>query len=130
MINGEAARPMTRILISLMAILYVASLLFIKPVSEGGKLTRKLSIANAVGWLIIMPLPTTGHLPAYLIPMVLFWLINLVLLPAAAIALWMSYREHAERISYLAVTFAYVGMNFLILIIIPIVWAALEITRS
>jgi hypothetical protein len=121
---------MTRILIFLMAVLYLASLLLIKPVSEGGKLTRKLSIANAVGWIIIMPLPTTGHLPAYLIPLVLFWLINLVLLPSAAIALWMSYKEREERISYLAVTSAYIGMNFLILIIFPIVWAALEITRS
>jgi hypothetical protein len=120
---------MYRILIFLMAVLYLLSLLLVKPVSEGGRLTRKLSIANAVGWIVIMPLPTTGHLPAYLIPMFLFWLTNLVLLPSAAIALWMSYREREERTSYLAVTSSYLALNSLILIIYPIFWAVAEIRK-
>ena len=55
---------------------------------------------------LILPLPTTGHPPAFLIPFFLFWLSNLVLLPAAAIALRMSYREHEER--------ALPGDNFLL----------------
>lgn len=113
-----------------MAVLYVLSLLLVKPASEGGRLTRKLCIANAVGWIIIMPLPTTGHLPAYLIPLVLFWLSNLVLLPSAAIALRMSYREREEKISYLALASSYVALNFLILIIYPIFWAVAEITKE
>lgn len=120
---------MVRILIFLMGVLYLLSLPWVKPTSEGGKLTRKLCIANAVGWIIIMPLPTTGHPPAVLIPLFLFWLGNLVALPSAAIALWMSYKEGEESTSYLAITSSYVAINFLILIIIPIVWAAREITR-
>ena len=112
-----------------MAALYILSLFLVKPASEGGKLTRKLCIVNALGWIVIMPLPTTGHLPAYLIPMFLFWLVNLVLLPSAAIALWTSYKEGEERTSYLAITSSYVAMNFLILIIYPIIFAYGEITR-
>ena len=118
---------MERILIFLMAALYLLSLFWVKPASEGGRLTRKLCIGNAVGWIIIMPLPTTGHPPAILIPLFLFWLGNLVALPSAAIALRMSYREGEERISYLALTSSYVALNFLILIIYPIFWALAEI---
>lgn len=112
-----------------MALLYLLSLLLVKPASDGGRLTRKLCIGNAVGWILILPLPTTGHPPAFLIPFFLFWLSNLVLLPAAAIALRMSYREHEERASYLVITSFYVAMNFLILIIYPIIFAYGEITR-
>ena len=121
---------MSKVLIFLMALLYVISLRFVKPASEGGKLTRKLCIGNAVGWMLILPLPTTGHPPAFLIPFFLFWLSNLVLLPAAAIALRMSYREREEKISYLALASSYVALNFLILIIYPIFWAVAEITKE
>jgi len=101
----------------------------IKPVTGGGKLSRKLCIANAVGWLIILPLSTTGHPPPFLFPTVVFWLINLVLLPATAIALWVSHKEREERNVYLAAASTYVAMNAVVLFVVPLVWIVREATR-
>jgi hypothetical protein len=95
----------------------------IKPVSAGGSLARKLSIANAVGWLIILPLSTTGHPPPFLFPTILFWLINLILLPATAIALWVSHKEREERADFVAVASAYVAVNAVVLFVVPLIWA-------
>jgi hypothetical protein len=106
-----------------------ASLSLAKPVSGGGTLSRKLCIANAIGWLIILPLSSTGHPPPFLIPTVLFWLINLVLLPAAAIALWVSHKQSEERIPYLVIASTYVAMNFVILFVVPFVWVLREAIR-
>lgn len=119
-----------RILICLVVIVFVSvSLILAKPVSGGGRLARRLCIANAVGWLIILPLSTSGHPPQFLIPTVLFWLINLVLLPAAAIALWLSHKQREEGIPYLAVAFTYIVMNFLVLFAVPIVWILRDASR-
>lgn len=114
-------------------IAFVAVLIFvfvclrlIKPVSGGGRLSRKLCIANAVGWLIILPLSTTGHPPPFLFPMALFWLINLVLLPATAIALWVSHKEREERALYLATASMYVALNAVVLFVVPFVWVVRE----
>ena len=117
----------TRILIAVVVIMFVSvSLILTKPVSGGGRLARKLCIANAVGWLFILPLSSTGHPPPFLFPTVLFWLINLVLLPAAAFALWASYKEREEAIPYLAVTSSYIVMNLVILFAVPFVWVLRE----
>ena len=119
-----------RILIGLVVITFVfLFLLLTKPVRGGGRLARKLCIANAVGWLFILPLSSTGHPPPFLIPMALFWLINLVLLPAAAFALWASYKERGEGIPYLAVASSYIVMNLVILFVIPFVWVVREANR-
>jgi hypothetical protein len=99
-----------------------------KPVSGGGKLSLKLCIANAIGWLIILPLSTSGHPPPFLIPLVLFWLINLVLLPAAGVALWAGHKEE-EKVSYVAVASTYVAMNLVVLFVIPFVWFLREASR-
>lgn len=99
-----------------------------KAPSDGGRLSRKLCIINAVGWLFILPLSNTGHPPPWLIPMVLFWLLNLVLLPAAAFALWASYREREERIPYLAIASTYIMVNLAVLFVIPIVWLVREVS--
>jgi hypothetical protein len=116
-----------RILISVLVVMFVAvSISLAKPVSSGGTLSRKLCLANAVGWLIILPLSSTGHPPPFLIPTILFWLINLVLLPAAAIALWVSHREREERMVYLSVASSYVAMNFIVLFVVPFVWLLRE----
>ncbi len=105
------------------------SLVLTKPVSGGGRLARKLCVANGVGWLIILPLSTTGHPPPFLTPTVLFWLINLGLRPAAAIALWVSHKNREERISYLAVASSYIAMNLVILFVGPFVWVLREASR-
>jgi hypothetical protein len=121
---------MAKILIFLMATVFVyLSLRLAKPVSWGGTLSRKLCIANAAGWLIILPLSTVGHPPPFLIPTLLFWLINLVLLPTAAIALWMGHKEREEKIPYLIVASTYVAMNILILIGAPLVWVLRDARR-
>jgi hypothetical protein len=82
-----------------------------KPVSGGGRLSLKFCIANAVGWLIILQLSGTGHPPPFLFPTLLFWLLNLVLLPATAVSLWVSYKQREERTFYLAAASTYVAMN-------------------
>jgi hypothetical protein len=106
-----------------------ASLILAKPVSDGGRLARKLCIANAAGWLFILPLSNTGDPPPFLIPLTFFWLINLVLLPAAAFALWASYRQREERIPYLAVASSYIVVNLAILFVIPVVWFVREVSH-
>jgi drug/metabolite transporter (DMT)-like permease len=108
-------------------IVFLLSFILAKPVSDGGRLARKLCIANAVGWLFILPLSSTGHPPPWLIPMVLFWLLNLGLVPAAVFALWASYKEREERIPYLAVASSYIMVNLAVLFVIPIVWLMREV---
>jgi len=120
----------TRILVGLVVIIFVFLFLILtKPVSGGGRLSRKLCVANAVGWLFILPLSSTGHPPPFLLPTALFWLINIVLLPAAAFALWTSYKEREERIPYLAVASSYIVVNLAILFVIPLVWLVREVGR-
>ena len=120
----------TRILIGHVVIIFIFLFLILtKPVSGGGRLARKLCIANAVGWLFILPLSSTGHPPPFLIPTALFWLINLVLLPSAAFALWASYKEREERVPYLAVASSYIVGNLAILFVVPLVWLVREVTR-
>jgi hypothetical protein len=124
------SESITRIFIGVVVIMFVSvSLMLTKPVSDGGRLARKLCIANAAGWLFILPLSSRGHPPPFLIPTVLFWLINLVLLPAAAFALWASYKEHAEEIPYLAVASSYIVLNLVILFVVPFVWVLREASR-
>ena len=111
---------LTRILIGVVVITFVSvTVVLTKPVSGGGRLARKLCIVNAMGWLFILPLSTTGHPPAFLIPTILFWLINLVLLPAAASALWASYKEREESAPFLAMASSYIAMNIVFLFVIP-----------
>ena len=117
------AELIVRVIAFLALLIFVfVSLRLIKPMTGGGRLARKLCIANAVGWLIILPLSTTGHPPTFLFPTILFWLINLVLLPATAIALWVSHKEREERALYLATASTYVAVNAVILFVVPLVW--------
>jgi hypothetical protein len=119
-----------KIVIFLVAAVFVyISLRMAKPVSWGGTLSRKLFIANAAGWLIILPLSTVGHPPPFLIPTLLFWLLNLVLLPSAAIALWMSHKERKERILYVVVASTYLAINVLVLFVVPLVWVLRDARR-
>ena len=116
------SESLARILIGVIAVTFVCvSIALIKPISDGGRLARKLCIANAVGWFFILPLSTNGHPPAFLIPTILFWLINLVLMPAAAFALWTSYKDHEESVPFLAVASSYIVMNIVLLFVIPFV---------
>ena len=105
------------------AIFLTICLLWKRPISDGGKLSLKLCAVNAAGWLLIMLLPfsESGHPPPWLFPTLLFWLINLPLIPSAAVALWVCYKGREERASYLAVAAAYVVMNAAVLFILPLV---------
>lgn len=102
----------------------IVCMLWKRPLSGGGKLSLKLCAVNAAGWLLLMLLPfsESGHPPAWLFPTLLFWLVNLPLIPTAAVALWVCYKGREERPSYLAIASAYVGINVVVLFILPLVW--------
>ena len=124
------AEFVARIIGFLVVLIFVfVCLRLIRPVSAGGRLSLKLCIANAVGWLIILPLSTTGHPPPFLFPTAVFWLINLALLPATAIALRVSHKEREERTLYLATASTYVAVNAVVLFVVPLVWFVREATR-
>ena len=113
---------MLNIAIALTIGIYVVCLVLLKPGSGGGQLALKLIVINALGWLVILVLPDGGHPPLWLLVLLLFFPLNLVLLPAASAALWKSYKEREEKNSYLMMSGAYVFANFLVLVVIPITW--------
>ena len=121
---------LAKILIFLIILLFGFFFTTARPVSGGGKLSFKLCIANAIGWLIVLPLSAKGHPPPLLIPAVLIWLINLVLLPAAAFALWSSYKERDESHRYLAIASTYVALNVMVLFAVPLIWLVSELYTS
>ncbi len=102
----------------------VSCIFWTKPVSDSGKLSLKLSAVNASGWLLILLLQlwAGGHPPIWLFPAILFWLINLPLLPATAVSLWMCGKSREERGPYLAIAAAYILGNVGVLFILPLVW--------
>ena len=104
----------------------IVCLLWKKPVSDCGKLSFKLCLVNALGWFIIVPLSGSGHPPPFLFPALLFWLVNLPLLPATVIALWVCRKDREEKAAYLAVAWAYVVMNIVILFVLPLAWLICE----
>ena len=115
--------------IALIAILFlVICLTLAKPASDGGRLSLKLSFINAVGWLLILPLSNDGHPPTLLIGFTLFWLINLVLLPSALFALAQGYRAREERKSYLVVAGSYLGLNLVVLFLLPAILLVSNVT--
>ena len=63
--------------------------------------------------------------------MLLFWLLNLILLPAIAVVLWMCRKDQQERErkSYLAIAWTYLALNVLLLDVFPIVGIILEETH-
>ena len=103
-----------------------AALLWKRPVTGAGKLSLKLCLANALGWLLILPLSGRGHPPPSLFPSLVFWLANLVLLPSTSVALWVCRREGGERAAYLAPALGYVAANALVLFVLPVVMLARE----
>jgi hypothetical protein len=117
------------IIFSVVALFIIISLLWTKPVSGYGKSSFKLCLVNAFGWLLLLPLSDTGHPPPSLYPTLLFWLINLALLPAIALALWRSHKDREEKGAYLAIASVYLVMNIVILFIWPLVWIVLEASR-
>jgi hypothetical protein len=83
-----------------------------------------LCVVNASGWLLILPLSDGGHPPAFLFPLLLFWLVNLPLLPATTVALWTCQKSREEKPLFLAVTSIYVVINMAVLFILPLIWLA------
>lgn len=94
-----------------------------RPATKLGKLSLSLCAVNAVGWLIvIMLLPEPGGHPSPgVFAIVPFWLLNLALLPAAAILLWACRRGGRERGWYVAAASAYVTLNVIVLYGLPLI---------
>jgi hypothetical protein len=114
----------------LVILLFVVAMFTVaKPKSGSGTLARKLCIANAIGWLILLPLSSSGSPPQFLIPGLLFWLINTVLMPASVVALVVSLKERTERTGYLLVTSTYVAINIVVLFIVPLAWVVIGSER-
>jgi CDP-diglyceride synthetase len=114
-----------KLLIALVVLGFAAACLFItRPASAAGKFSLKLALINGAGWLLLLPLPNDGHPPLWLVALAVFWLINLVLLPAATIALWMSFKEREEKTRYVAAAGSYLGLNFVVLFLVPLIWLA------
>ena len=116
------------IAVGIIAVLWAAVLfLWAKPATGHGKLARALLAANACGWLLLLPFAgASGHPPPVVIWALLFWPLNLLLLPVAATILWLCRRDGAERKSYLAAAAAYVAANVLALYVIPVIWSYLH----
>jgi hypothetical protein len=112
----------------LIVLLWVAALfLWAKPFSGYGRLSRALLAANAGGWLLLLSVAgVSGHPPPVLFWALLFWLLNLLLLPVTSTILWLCRKDAGERKSYLAVAFAYVVANVLALYVVPVSWAYLH----
>ena len=124
------AEAWAKVLIGLTVCVFLAlSYLWKYPLTDFGKMSWRLCVVNAVGWLIILPFSERGHPPSWLFPTLLFWLLNLILLPAIAVVLWMCRKDQQERKSYLAIAPTYLAPNVLLLYIYPIVGIILEQTH-
>ena len=112
-----------KLLIGAVVVSFLAvSYLWKKPVTHFGRIALRLSIVNVIGWVILLFLPDGGHPPLWLFPLHGFWLLNLILLPAITVVLWMCRREREERKSFLAISLAYLLLNVIVLFIVPLVW--------
>ena len=114
----------------IIVVLWVAALfLWAKPPTGYGKTLRVLLATNGGGWLLVLSVAVAGgggHPPPFLYLALPIWLLNLLLLPAAATILWLCRKEAGERKSYLAVAAAYVVANVIVLYVIPIAWVYLH----
>lgn len=114
---------MLTIFIALLVLLYAVGLILLKPSSRGGRLALLLNLINAFGWIVIvLLLPGEGHPPLWLYVMFLFFPLSLVLMPAAAVALWKSSKEGEESKSYVVASGLYVLANFIVLVVIPVTY--------
>jgi hypothetical protein len=111
-----------KILMGSAVIIFLAlGYLWKKPITDFGKISLKMCVVNAVGWFIILPLSDGGHPPQILFPALLFWLLNFLLLPAAATVLWLSRKDGQEKRAYLVAASIYVAMNVVMLYVVPLV---------
>jgi len=115
---------LVKILIAFVIAIFAAAFRFgVKPTSSGGKLTLKLILLNAGGWILLFLLvPDTGHPPPALIALALFWLVNCVLIPAGVAGLWNGYKSKEENTRFLSLAGVYLGLNVVVLFLIPLFW--------
>jgi hypothetical protein len=95
-----------------------------RPTSSGGRLSLKLLTANVIGWFItlISLADGPGHPPLWVLVFSIFLLINLLLLPMSAAALWASQKEgEVEDRAYLIAALSFLCFNIFLLLapIIP-----------
>lgn len=82
---------------------------------------RKLCLVNGVSWVMVLPLDNRGHPPPAVIVGMLVWLLNLPVLVATIVALWISIRAREESKAFITASTIYVVLNVLVLWILPIV---------
>lgn len=113
---------MIPVAIALIVIIYASGLVMLKSVSAGGRLSLMFALLNALGWIVILMLQGEGHPPPWLFPFIAFWLLSLIVIPAAGVALWKSHKEGDEKKTYLKMAGFYFLVNFVVLFVFPIVW--------
>jgi hypothetical protein len=124
------AETWVKVLIGLTVVVFLAlCYLWKTPRTDFGKISLRLCVVNAVGWLVVLPLSNKGHPPSWVLGIMVFWLVNLILLPSIAVLLWICRKDQQERRSYLALASIYVALSVVLLYILPIVGLILEETR-
>ncbi len=112
---------MLNIFVASLILLYAVGLILLRPKSRGGRFALLLNLINAFGWIVIvLLLPEEGHPPLWLYVMFLFFPLNLLMLPAAMVALWKCYKERDENKSYVVASGLYVVANLIVLVAIPV----------
>jgi len=102
-----------------------------RPLTDLGKVSRRLCALNAVGWVIVLlPWSTKGHPPTVLFPIAIFWLLNFILLPVIGLLLWVCRSDHDERKPYVATAALYLALNITVLYIVPFISLALGTLRE
>ena len=115
---------------SVVGVFLAVCYLWKRPLTDFGKISRRLCALNAVGWaIVLLPWSKKGHPPSLLFPIVIFWLLNFVLLPAIGLFLWMCRKDHQERKSYLATASIYLALNIIVLYIVPLIGLVLGTIR-
>jgi len=120
-----------KILIGLIVGVFLAiCYLWQRPLTDLGKVSRRLCVLNAVGWAImLLPWSNKGHPPSIVIAIWIFWLLNLILLPVIALLLWICRNDHYERKSYVATASIYLALNIVVLYVVPFIGVVIGTIR-
>ena len=105
--------------ISVVTLFLLAFYLWKPPVSAAGKLSLKLLSVNAGCWyaLLLSLLDGPGHPPLVVVVFVPCVLLNVVLIPAASVAIWQGYDDADENSDFLGLATLYVILNILTLLL-------------
>jgi hypothetical protein len=120
-----------KIIVVCVVVFFLVLCFWRKPITRNGDTALKLSIVNAIGWLIVIMLPHRGFDdPLAPVGVFVFWLVNCVLLPALAVVLWVCRRDGEERNAFLAIAAGWLTINVIVLFIVPLVGLISALLRS